>query len=200
MRKTKYIVLSGIVLVALCSFTLVNTSTPEKDKLLMRLIPKDSKLVDQLEYKLVEEEGTLEFRRDDMREYIESRVNQYPNKYYSSIYLRLEMRDISGKINYHVAITKDKLGDIEFNLMMVNGLLYKNKGRLQSESKYLAEKLNDYVIKRSVKLVKMVNALHEDYRLEFADEMMELADHIKSIPSLLEEAKYLQFDVESLIM
>ena len=33
-----------------------------------------------------------------------------------------------------------------------------------------------------------------------AGEMMELADHIKSIPSLLEEAKYLQFDVESLIM
>ena len=175
-------------------------SSKEKNKLLMRLIPKDSKLVDQLEYKLVEEEGTLEFRRDDMREYIESRVNQYPNKYYSSIYLRLEMRDISGKINYHVAITKDKLGDIEFNLMMVNRLLYKNKGRLQSESKYLAEKLNDYVVKRAVKLVKMVNALHEDYRLEFADEMMELADHIKSIPSLLEEAKYLQFDVESLIM
>ena len=110
------------------------------------------------------------------------------------------MRDISGKINYHVAITKDKLGEIEFNLVMVNGLLYKNKGRLQSESKYLAEKLNDYVIKRAVKLVKLVNALHEDYRLEFADEMMELADHIKSIPSLLEEAKYLQFDVESLIM
>ena len=166
----------------------------------MRLIPKDSKLVDQLEYKLVEEEGTLELRRDDMREYIESRVNQYPNKYYSSIYLRLEMRDISGKINYHVAITKDKLGEIEFNLVMVNGLLYKNKGRLQSESKYLAEKLNEYVIKRALKLVKLVNALHEDYRLEFADEMMELADHIKSIPSLLEEAKYLQFDVESLIM
>ena len=175
-------------------------SSKEKNKLLMRLIPKDSKLVDQLEYKLVEEEGTLEFRRDDMREYIESRANQYPNKYYSSIYLRLEMRDISGKINYHVAITKDKLGEIEFNLVMVNGLLYKNKGRLQSESKYLAEKLNDYVIKRAVKLVKLVNALHEDYRLEFADEMMELADHIKSIPSLLEEAKYLQFDVESLIM
>ena len=172
----------------------------EKDKLLMRLIPKDSKLVDQLEYKLVEEEGTLELRRDDMREYIESRVNQYPNKYYSSIYLRLEMRDISGKINYHVAITKDKLGEIEFNLVMVNGLLYKNKGRLQSESKYLAEKLNEYVIKRALKLVKLVNAIHEDYRLEFADEMMELADHIKSIPSLLEEAKYLQFDVESLIM
>ena len=175
-------------------------ASKEKDKLLLRLIPKDSKLVDQLEYKLVEEEGTLEFRRDDMREYIESRIKLYPNKYYSSVYLRLEMRDISGKINYHVAITKDKLGDIEFNLMMVNGLLYKNKGRLQSESKFLAEKLNDYVVKRAVKLVKLVNALHEDYRLEFADEMIELAEHIKSISSLNEESKYLQFDVESLIM
>ena len=172
----------------------------EKDKLLLRLIPKDSKLVDQLEYKLVEEEGTLEFRRDDMREYIASRVNQYPNRYYSSVYLRLEMRDISGKINYHVAITKDKLGEIEFNLQMVNGLLYKNKGRLQSESKYLAEKLNDYVVKRTIKLIKLVNALHEDYRLEYGDELIELAEHFKSIPSLLEEAKYQQFDVEGLML
>lgn len=171
----------------------------EKDKLLLRLIPKDSKLVDQLEYKLVEEEGTLEFRRDDMREYIESRVNLYPNKYYSSVYLRLEMRDISGRINYHVAVTKDKLGEIEFNLQMLNGLLYKNKGRLQSESKYLASKLNDYVVKRAIKLVKLVNGLHEDYRLEFSDEMMELANHFKSISSLQEEAKYLQFDIESLL-
>jgi len=174
-------------------------SSKEKDRLLFRLIPKDSKLVHQLEYKLVELEGTLEFRRDDMREHIESRVTLYPNKYYSSVYLRLEMIDISGKISYHVAITKDKLGEIEFNLMMINGLLDKNKERLQSESKYLAEKLNDYVIKRAAKLVKLVNALHEDYRLEFADEMMVLSDHIKSIDHLAEEAKYQNFDMNSLI-
>jgi len=170
----------------------------EKDKLLLRLIPKDSKLVHQLEYKLVEEESTLEFRRDDMRELIDSRVNQYPNKYYSSVYLRLEMRDISGKISYHVAVTKDKLGEIEFNLQMLNGLLSKNKTRLQSESKYLAEKLNDYVVKRASKLVKLVNALHEDYRLEFSDEMSELAEHFKTIPSLLEEAKRLEFNISNL--
>lgn len=170
----------------------------EKDKLLLRLIPKDSKLVDQLFYKLVEEEGTLELRRDDMREYISTRVNLYPNKYYSSVYLRLEMRDISGKINYHVAITKDKLGEIEFNLQMLNGLLSKNKSRLQSESKYLAEKLNDYVIKRAIKLVKLINAIHEDYRLEFSEEMEELAEHFNSIPSLLAEAKSQEFDANSL--
>lgn len=170
----------------------------EKDKLLLRLIPKDSKLVDQLFYKLVEEEGTLELRRDDMREFITTRVDLYPNKYYSSVYLRLEMRDISGKINYHVAITKDKLGEIEFNLQMVNGLLSKNKSRLQSESKYLAEKLNDYVIKRAIKLVKLINAIHEDYRLEFSEEMQELADHFNSIPSLLAESRAQEFDINSL--
>ncbi len=170
----------------------------EKDKLLLRLIPKDSKLVDQLFYKLVEEEGTLEFRRDDMREFIATRVNQYPNRYYSSVYLRLEMRDISGKINYHVAITKDKLGEIEFNLQMVNGLLSKNKTRLQSESKYLAEKLNDYVVKRAIKLVKLIQAIHEDYRLEFSEEMEELYDHFNSIPSLQAEAKSQNFDLNSL--
>lgn len=170
----------------------------EKDKLLLRLIPKDSKLVDQLFYKLVEEEGTLELRRDDMREYISTRINLYPNKYYSSVYLRLEMRDISGKINYHVAITKDKLGEIEFNLQMLNGLLTKNKSRLQSESKYLAEKLNDYVIKRAIKLVKLINAMHEDYRLEFSEEMEDLAGHFDTIPSLLAEAKSQDFDPASL--
>ena len=38
MRKTKYIVLSGIALVALYGFTLVNTSNPEKDKLLIEIM------------------------------------------------------------------------------------------------------------------------------------------------------------------
>lgn len=170
----------------------------EKDKLLLRLIPKDSKLVDQLFYKLVEEEGTLELRREDMREFIAARVNLYPNKYYSSVYLRLEMREISGKINYHVAITKDKLGEIEFNLQMLNGLLSKNKTRLQAESKYLAEKLNDYVIKRAIKLVKLIDAIHEDYRLEFSDELEELANHFTSLPSMLAEANSQNFNIESL--
>ena len=36
--KTKYIVLSGIALVALYGFTLVNTSNPEKDKLLIEIM------------------------------------------------------------------------------------------------------------------------------------------------------------------
>ena len=38
MKKTKYIVLSGIALVALYGFTLVNTSNPEKDKLLIEIM------------------------------------------------------------------------------------------------------------------------------------------------------------------
>lgn len=172
----------------------------EKDRLIYRLLPKDSRLVDQLEYQLVEEESTLEERRDDLREYIESRVAQYPNKYYSSLYLRLEMRDISGKINYHKAITKDKLGEVEFNLQMLNGLLHKNKDRIKSESKFLAEKFDDYVVKRAVKLLKLIDALHEDYRLEFADEMSELADLIKSIPHMADEVHYQNFDLSTLRM
>jgi len=38
MKKTKYIVLSGIAIVALYGFTLVNTSNPEKDKLLIEIM------------------------------------------------------------------------------------------------------------------------------------------------------------------
>ena len=38
MKKIRYIVLSGIALVALYGFTLVNTSNPEKDKLLIEIM------------------------------------------------------------------------------------------------------------------------------------------------------------------
>jgi carboxyl-terminal processing protease len=38
MKKIKYLVLSGIALVALYGFTLVNTSSPEKDKLLIEIM------------------------------------------------------------------------------------------------------------------------------------------------------------------
>ena len=173
-------------------------TSKEKDRLLFRLLPKDSKLVDQLQYKLVEEESTLEFRRDDIREYIQEYIDKYPNRYYSPNYLRLSLRDISGRITYHVAITKDKLGEIEFNLMMINGYLAKNKSKLAKEPQYMVDKLFDYIVKRAIKLVKLVDALHEDYRLEFADEMQELADHINSLDHLASEAKYQQFDVNQL--
>lgn len=170
----------------------------EKDRLIYRLLPKDPKLIDQLIYQLVEEETTLELRRDDLREYIDNIIAKYPDRYYSSLYLRVELRDISGRITYHKTITKDKLGEVEFNLQMLNGILEKNKTKLKSETNYMADKFNDYVIKRAAKIVKLIASLHEDYRLEFGEEMSQLADHIESISHLKKEAEYQDFDVETL--
>ena len=159
-------------------------SSKEKDRLLFRLLPTNTKLVHQLEYKLVEQESTLEMRIDDLREDIQRYIDKYPKNYYSPLYLRGEMREMSGRISYHVAVTKDKISEIDFNLMMLNGIIGANISKLQSSNWYSCEKFNDYVVKRAIKLVKLINALHEDYKLEYADEMSTLADHIESIESM----------------
>lgn len=170
----------------------------EKDKLIFRMLPSNQKLVDQLTYKLVEEQQTLELRRDDIREKIDETMAIYPNKFYSSLYLRGVLRELSGIINYHKAVTGDKLGEIEFNFQMLNLSIEKNKSRLQSESKWSADKFNEYVIKRAIKLKKLIGALHEDFRLEFEDEQMQLNEHIASIEHLAEEAERLEYDYKSI--
>lgn len=165
----------------------------EKDKLIFRMLPSNQKLVDQLIYKLVEEQQTLELRRDDIREKIDEYMNIYPERFYSSLYLRGVLREISGIINYHRAITGDKLGEIEFNLQMLNLALDKNKNRLQGESKWSADKFNEYVVKRAIKLDKLISALHEDYQLEFEEEVDLLRAHMREISHLAEEAERLEY-------
>lgn len=158
-------------------------NSKEKDKLLLRLIPKDQKLVHQLEFKLLENEATIEERRSDVKDFIISNNEQYPSKYYSPVYLLWSLKECSGKINYHKTITKDNIGEIELNLLMLIKGLGKNIEHLIAEDKWQVRKLAEYVINRMKKLHGLIGKLHEDYLIEFEDDIHTLKEIINKLPT-----------------
>jgi hypothetical protein len=173
-------------------------SAKEKDKLLFRLIPKDELLVAQLEYRLLEEEATVEFRRDEVRNIIERSVQRAANNYYSPGYLLLDLRAISGRINRHVKITRDKYGEIDLNLHMLNRTLELLGGHLRFASPWHSRTLNEYIAKRVLKLQKLLEKLPEDYHADFRPAFQELADELGQLGNFTRVAKNLQLDLGSL--
>lgn len=173
-----------------------NLDSKEKDKLLFRLLPKDQKLVHQLEFKLLENEGTTEERRDNIKKQILESCESFPSRYHSPNYLLWNLKDNSGKINYHVAITKDKIGEIELNLLMLNENLGKNIDKLKKEDKWQIRKLAEYVITRIKKLHGLIGKLHEDYLLEFEDEISKLKEIIKQLPLFTKIATDIEIEME----
>tara|TARA_B100000809_G_scaffold170920_1_gene168226 strand:- start:182 stop:769 length:588 start_codon:yes stop_codon:yes gene_type:complete len=146
----------------------------EKDKLLLRLIPQNSLLVRQLEFKLLEESATTDTRKEELKENIETAAKSYPDYYYSPGYLMMHMRDMSGYISNHVSVTKDKVGEIELNLIMLVEFIGNNKMKLLHEDFTRVYKLNEYVIKRILKIFKLLEKIDEDYHIDFQENMQKI--------------------------
>lgn len=170
----------------------------EKEKLLFRLLPSNEILIRQLEYTLIEEGSTLQERRDILKDTIIAVLSKFPNRYSSPVYIALTLRELSGRINRHVRITKDKLGEISLNFLMLNYALEKNAARLNMADKWTSKKLDDYVAKRSLKLQKLLSKVHEDYVLEYEEDMKKLGNLILANPSMAENAKLLNVDIQAL--
>ena len=173
-------------------------SSKEKDKLLFRLIPKDEILVAQLEHLLLEESATVEFRRDELRNIIDRSLNRAANNYYSPGYLLLDIRSISGRINRHVKITKDKYGEVDLNLFMLNRTLELLGGQLRFASPWHSRTLNEYMAKRILKLLKLLEKIPEDYHADFRPDFQELADALEQQGNFTRVAKNLQLDLRTL--
>ncbi|MDQ3393572.1 MAG: hypothetical protein M3512_05600 [Bacteroidota bacterium] len=171
----------------------------EKDKLLLRLIPKNNLLVHQLEYKLLENSETMILRRVELKDTITEKLSIYPEKFYSPGYLLMMMREISGMINLHVAITKDKLGEIGLNLYLLTEILNKNKEVLDAANSYSKVTFDDYVVKRCLKLMKLVATIDEDYHIDFKDDFHWLGKLIGNQHTTMKTAIYSGLDVNHLL-
>ena len=174
-------------------------SHKEKDKLLFRLLAKEPALVEQLSFQLLEDGISVEDRRDELGEYIQTFLDRYQNYYYSPGLLLMEIRDLSGKISRHVKTTKDKYGEIQLNFLMLNTCLKLYHLRIDTARPHKARTLNEYVVKRAQKLMSLLKKLHEDQHMDFWDDMKSLGHHIGSIGSMMHTAIRLGFDVNFLI-
>ncbi|MEM1119595.1 MAG: hypothetical protein AAGJ18_04060 [Bacteroidota bacterium] len=174
-------------------------SHKEKDKLLFRLIAKESILAEQLVFKLLESGTSAEDRREDLGKEIEQYLTDYQKYFYSPGYLLLELRNISGKITQHVKTTKDKYGEVYLNFLMLNQSLSLFGEKIAAVRPHRSRTLNKYVVNRAIKLIGLVRRLHEDYRLDFSDAMIELGEHIQKIDAMKRMADDFELDLELLL-
>lgn len=124
----------------------------EKDKLIIRLLKKDTTLANRLYFELLDSRSVDE-KRFDMEKRIKKRIHSF-SKYESSPgYLMMDLRDISGEITEHVKIAKDKFGEVSLNLLMLNETLAIQNASILKYTQGKARKFCIYIIARSFKIL-----------------------------------------------
>lgn len=170
----------------------------EKDKLIFRLLKKDLKLANQLLFEFVSAE-TVESRREKTREYLKNLIDRATVHFYSTGYLNMDVRGMSGVITEHVSVTKDKYGEAALNLWMLNKVLEKNQRNILSESIGKSEKFCVSVIARAFKIMILIKKLHADYFIDFEDELVKLGNLIADNSHVMKRAIQNGLDVNWLI-
>lgn len=173
-------------------------SSADKDKLIFRLLKKDLVLANQLLFELVSDEN-VEDKRKQVKELLTKRIELATIHFHSTGYLNMDVREMSGIITEHVKITKDKYGEAYLNLWMITEVLERNKEKILSASIGKTEKFCVAVIARAFKILVLIKKLHEDYRVEFEDDLMKLGGLIGENKYLMKFAIYNGFDVSWLI-
>lgn len=173
-------------------------SSKDKDKLIFRLLKKDITLARQLMFELVSDEK-VEDKRRQLKEYLAKQIETATKHFHSVGYLNMDIRDMSGLITDHVKITKDKYGEVYLNLWMLTEVLERNNQKILSVHISKTEKLCVAVIARAFKILLLIKKLHEDYKVEFEDDMQKLGRLIGHNPYLMKFAIYNGFDVNWLL-
>ena len=170
----------------------------EKDKLILRLLMHDLQLANQLRFKLVDTES-VEEKRKALKKRIIKRVERATEQYYSPGYLLMDVREISGEINEHVSITKDKMGEIILNCLMLRQLLERNNERIGAETFDKAYTLLIYIVARILKILMLIKKQHEDLHIEFSEEIQAIGKLAGKNHLLMKTAIHNGLDVNWLI-
>ena len=170
----------------------------EKDKLILRLLKRDLNLASKLRFELVDTESVQD-KREQLKNRIIRRIQLATDRYYSVGYLLMDIRDISGEINQHVAITKDKFGEISLNCLMLKQMLELNNERIGTEKYGKAYTLCIYIIARIFKILMLIQKQHEDLHLEFNDDIATLGKLIGNNHHLMKTANLNGLNVNWLI-
>jgi len=170
----------------------------EKDKLILRLLKKDLNLANRLLFELVDDR-TVDDRRAEMEKRVKDRISRATETFWTTGYLKMDMRYLSGEITDHVRMTKDKYGEASLNLLMLNEVLTLNSHRILDVTPSKARKICVYIIARSFKILLIIQKLHEDYFIDFEDGLKTLGGLIGKNDYLMQAAIHNGFDVNWLL-
>ena len=174
-------------------------SPAQKDKLLYRLIAGYPALAHKLIFELLEGGSTQDERRGAVASEIGSTLAEHEAHYHSPGILLLHLRDLSGIINRHVSTTRDKYGEVELNLLMLNETFERFSDRIRKVNYQRSRTFNEYVVKRALKLLTLIGKMHEDIRLDFKTDLKKLGKHIASQQTTMVVAKDLMLDINWLL-
>lgn len=175
-----------------------NLPSKEKDKLLFRLLKKDLALTNRLYFELVNTDS-IDERRANLEKRIIKKAQQVTQRYYSPGILMMVMRELSGEINEHVDVTRDKYGDISLNLLLLNEILKLNHSKIDESSPKKVYKLGIYIVSKIFKILILINSLHEDLHMEFQNSLAELGNVISKSNYIMDVAIKNGLDVNWLI-
>lgn len=153
---------------------IVRMPAGEKDKLLLRLITKDQLLTERLHFELIEGSATTSERRDAIRQFIDRTARL---KQDSAGWVMMDMRTASGYITRHVKVTKDKYGDVDLSLYLLNTFYDQHMDLLRSYSSR-SDKAAQYIAKRTEQMLKKLAKLDPDYFIEFEAEVNRLLPRV----------------------
>lgn len=148
--------------------------TKEKNKILIRLIDKNKVLVEQLHFKLLEHpEIDLKLRQDALSDQIDN-LKRY-NAIKSKELLTLQ-RSYFAQISHHKRITGDKVGEVRLGLKLILKFVTDYPLVFNKPDLKYNHKLNEYNIKKMLLLLKNLKGIHEDYQIEFVDNINTILD------------------------
>lgn len=146
----------------------------EKDKILLRLIGKNELLILQLQYQLLENESFLDDRRGEIKKSIQ-RVSKMHHD--TPGWLMMDMRDLNSRITTHVKVTKDKYGEVELTLYLLNAF-FENQPKLLEKYSSKSDTIAQYIAKRTEFILKKLPKIHEDYYIEFERDINKLLERV----------------------
>lgn len=139
----------------------------EKNRLLLRLIAKNDILTEQLQYKLLETEDDLVFRKAEIKDQIEEKLAEhtsYPSQ------LMWDIKSLNSKITRHRRVTYDKYGEVELTVALLKNV-FAQKATFLEILTARTEKLSIYLVKRMIMLLKNIAKLDRDYWIDFKSDI-----------------------------
>lgn len=151
---------------------ILDLTEKEKNQILIRLINKDQVLIEQLHFKLLEDEFDLIKRYEELKSEIDNTLNTQFHKILNSsiysrgkLYLRL-IRNLSGKITHFSKVTKSVHYELELRtfLLIESSNIFKT---IQNEDSVFGFKARAYQVTKLKAILKLLDKLHEDLRYDF---------------------------------
>lgn len=159
---------------------ILNLPQKEKNRLLIRLINKDSLLTEQLQYKLLENtDADLRYRILNIKDSIDSTFGS-PRMLLKDILSHT--REKIGQINRFARVTKDKRGELELliHLFRASNEAF-DQHRATLRDFLLKTKYKQYGSSKAEKMKLLLNTIHEDYKIEFEEDLNQIINTINRI-------------------